>query len=132
MAIPGLFLIYFRLFKKHYNFTTNKCERCPTSIWCWDLNPRPSEHESPPITTRPGLPPCFLLFYQRLLSVYCVTVRTIKCLKRPFEWHKGQLQFSRPPYMNLRVEWIFNKDVSILAQTICDHKLQSIAMYNHR
>ena len=24
-----------------------------TSIWHWDSNPRPSEHESPPITTRP-------------------------------------------------------------------------------
>ena len=23
--------------------------------WCWDSNARPSEHESPPITTRPGL-----------------------------------------------------------------------------
>ena len=27
------------------------------SIQCWDSNPRPLEHESPPITTRPGLPP---------------------------------------------------------------------------
>ena len=25
------------------------------SIQCWDSNPQPSEHESPPITTRPGL-----------------------------------------------------------------------------
>ena len=24
---------------------------------CWDSKPRPPEHESPPITTRPGLPP---------------------------------------------------------------------------
>ena len=23
--------------------------------WCWDSNSRPLEHESPPITTRPGL-----------------------------------------------------------------------------
>ena len=29
----------------------------PFSIRCWDSNPRPVEHESPPITTRPGLPP---------------------------------------------------------------------------
>ena len=28
-----------------------------SSIRCRDSNPRPSEHESPPITTRPGLPP---------------------------------------------------------------------------
>ena len=29
---------------------------CPCSKRHWDLNPRPSERESPPITTRPGLP----------------------------------------------------------------------------
>ena len=33
------------------------CEKCPYSIWCRDSNSRPLEHESPPITTRPGLPP---------------------------------------------------------------------------
>ena len=38
-------------------FTTSICEKCPSSIWCWDSNPRPSGDESPPITTRPGLPP---------------------------------------------------------------------------
>ena len=27
---------------------------CPSSIWCWNSNPRPSEHEYPPITTRSG------------------------------------------------------------------------------
>ena len=32
------------------------CEKmlCPSSIWRRDSNPRPSEHESPPITTTPG------------------------------------------------------------------------------
>ena len=30
---------------------------CPSSIHCWDLNPRPLECEPPPITTRPGLSP---------------------------------------------------------------------------
>ena len=29
----------------------------PSSIWCQDLNPQPLERESPPITTRSGLPP---------------------------------------------------------------------------
>ena len=37
-------------------FTTNICEKSPSSIWCGYLNPRPSEHESPPITTRPMAP----------------------------------------------------------------------------
>ena len=32
-------------------------KKCPSSIQCRDSNPRPLEHESPPITTRPGLPP---------------------------------------------------------------------------
>ena len=38
--------------------TTNQCEKvlCPSSIWHQDSNPQPSEHESPPITTRPALP----------------------------------------------------------------------------
>ena len=27
---------------------------CPSKIWRRDLNPQPSEHEPPPITTRPG------------------------------------------------------------------------------
>ena len=36
-------------------FTTNICEKCPSSIQCCDSNPQPSRHESPPITTRPGL-----------------------------------------------------------------------------
>ena len=36
-------------------FTTNICEKCTSSIWCWDSNPQPSKHESPPMTIRPGL-----------------------------------------------------------------------------
>ena len=32
-------------------------KKCPSSTRCWDFNPRPLEHESLPITTRPGLPP---------------------------------------------------------------------------
>ena len=33
-AIPGLFLIYFRLSSKYYNFKTNKYKKCPSSTWC--------------------------------------------------------------------------------------------------
>ena len=51
----------FRLFSSFQpnitSFTTNKCEKCPSSIRCWDSNPRHSEHKSSPITTRPGLLP---------------------------------------------------------------------------
>ena len=43
--------------------------KCPSSIRCRDLNPRPLEHESPNITTRPGLPPIgFKVVSTRLFS----------------------------------------------------------------
>ena len=57
-ANPGLFFIYFRSFQTNNTiFTANQCEKmsCPSSIRCQDSNPQPFEHESPPITTRPGL-----------------------------------------------------------------------------
>ena len=56
-ANPGLFFIYFRLCKHTLQyFTTNNYEKSLSSIWCRDLNSRPLEHESLPITIRPGLP----------------------------------------------------------------------------
>ena len=59
---PTSFLFIFGLFKQTLQiFTTNICEKCPSSIRCRDSNPRPLERESPPITTRPGLPP-YLIF----------------------------------------------------------------------
>ena len=43
-------------------FTTNRyVKKCSSSIQCQDLNPQPLEHESPPITTRPGLPPMLFI-----------------------------------------------------------------------
>ena len=55
---PASFSFIFGLFKQTIQlFTTNQCEKCPTSIWRQDSNPRPLEHESSPITTRPGLLP---------------------------------------------------------------------------
>ena len=36
--------------------TTNKNEKNPSSIQGWDSNSQPSDDESPPLTTRPGLP----------------------------------------------------------------------------
>ena len=52
-----LFSFIFVFSNTKYNFTTNKCEKFPSSIRCRDSNSRPLEHESPPITTRPGLKP---------------------------------------------------------------------------
>ena len=55
--VVSLFLSLDGLFSKKITiFTTNQCEKLPSSIRCWYSNPQPSERESPPITTRPGLP----------------------------------------------------------------------------
>ena len=70
MGQPGLFFIYFRSFsnKHQYNFTTINVKKCPSSIRHRDSNPRPLERESPPITTRPGLPPLDLFFLTILIN----------------------------------------------------------------
>ena len=76
-ANPSLFFIYFCLFQTHItNFTTNRyVKKCPSSIWCEDLNSWPLEHESPPITTRPGL------------SLYCcVNCYRAKATNTPFSY----------------------------------------------
>ena len=57
---PASFLFIFGLFQTNNSiFTTNQCEKlsCPSSIRHQDSNPQLLERESPPITTRPGLPP---------------------------------------------------------------------------
>ena len=57
-ANPGLFIVYFQYFQTNIIriFTTNICEKSPSSIGL-GFEPTTLEHESPPITTRPGLPP---------------------------------------------------------------------------
>ena len=56
---PASFIGYFLPFQANIIsiFITNICEKCPSSIWCRDSNPRPLERESTPVTTKPGLPP---------------------------------------------------------------------------
>ena len=72
----------FRLFSvfsnKHYTFLQQiYVKKIPSSIWCRDSNPRPLEHVSPPITTRPGLPPKRMeLFTQIKRSHWLVTYIT--------------------------------------------------------
>ena len=55
--------------------------KCASSIRCWDSNPQPSEHESPPIITMPGLPPSVatILLYDLFFassSLYCTFLTT--------------------------------------------------------
>ena len=57
-----LFSLFLSLQTQITIFAANKCEKCPSSKQCWDSNPRPLEHTSPPITTRPGLPHKWWLF----------------------------------------------------------------------
>ena len=53
-----LFSFIFGLFKQTIQFLQQiNVNKCPSSIRRWESNPRPLERESPPITTRPGLPP---------------------------------------------------------------------------
>ena len=56
MGQPGPLFHLFSSFQTHItNITTNRyVKKCPSSIRCWDSNSRPLEHESLPITTRPG------------------------------------------------------------------------------
>ena len=57
-ANRGLFFIYFCLFKHTLQFLQQiNVKKCPSSIWCRESISQHLEHEYPPITTRPGLPP---------------------------------------------------------------------------
>ena len=47
---------------------------CPSSIWRWDLNPRPLEYESSHITTRPGLPPTFISLFVSVPSLFSSSI----------------------------------------------------------
>ena len=53
----SLYCLFLSFETKITIITKNACEKCPSSIQCWDLKPQPSGDGSPPITTRPGLPP---------------------------------------------------------------------------
>ena len=68
-ANPSLFSFIF-VFSNTLGTSNRYVKNCPSSILCRDSNSRPLEHESPPITTRPGLPPydLFLCFY--ILKLY--------------------------------------------------------------
>ena len=52
----------FGLFKQTLQFYNNVCEKCPSSIRYRDSNSQPFDYESPPLTTRPGLPPTIIFF----------------------------------------------------------------------
>ena len=60
-------LCLFLVFSKNNTFLQQiNVKKCPSSIWCQDLNPRPLENELSPITTRSGLIPLYLKFWHRI------------------------------------------------------------------
>ena len=73
------FLFIFGLFKQtSLQFLQQiYVKKCPSSIRCWDLNPQPSERESPPITTRPGLRPMRLYYERGSITVRLTSVRLV-------------------------------------------------------
>ena len=56
---PATFSFIFCLFPSNIRTILQQInvKKCPSSIWHRDSKPRPLNRESPPITTRPGLPP---------------------------------------------------------------------------
>ena len=54
---PDLFFIFLSFQTQIEIFQQINVKKCPSSKWCKDSNSQPLEHESPPITTRQGLPP---------------------------------------------------------------------------
>ena len=57
-AFPGLFFNLLSSFQTQIKILQQmNVKKCPSSIRCRDSNSQPLEHESPTITTRPGLPP---------------------------------------------------------------------------
>ena len=53
-------------------------KKCPSSIQIWDLKPQLLERESPPITTRPGLPPQHLFIFLCFLRCKLLRFRQSK------------------------------------------------------
>ena len=62
---PPLFCLFSSFQANITILTTNKCEKCSSSIRCWDSNPQPLKHESPPMTRAPALDTsfCYSQFY---------------------------------------------------------------------
>ena len=74
-ANPGLF----RTFQTKKTILMWKI-LCPSSIRRQYLNPQPHEHESSPITTRPGLAP-FLLYNLCDVSRFATQIRKQNCIR---------------------------------------------------
>ena len=116
----SVFLASFCLFSSFQTNTTKCiCERCPFSIRCQDSNAQPSDYESPPITTRPGLPPNICMLYLQM-SVCRVTAADCTA-----DWQMHKMSFSSC-YKN--VEPCSTIELAIKNETILfrDYQLKKI------
>ena len=69
---PRHLFVYFRLFKQTLQFLKQiYVNKCRSSIWCMDSNPRPSEHESPPRAPASRSSFSFSLFLSSLSLSLC-------------------------------------------------------------
>ena len=72
------FFVYYCLFKQTLQFLqqiyVKNSYSHSSSIRHWDSNPRPSVIKSPPITTRPGLPPGEYLF-EMIFELCCILLQ---------------------------------------------------------
>ena len=101
------FCLFSPFSNKQYNFTT--------SIRCRDSNPQPSEHESPPITTRPRL------LQNNLLFETSSRFQTRKESTRFLDATKMRCFFARS--LKLFLKWLFPTEMSFL--TVFDMRRHS-------
>ena len=83
MGHPLPLFNFFRLFRHTLQFLQQiNVKKCPSSMWCQDSNSQPMEHESPPITTRPGLPPPWANFFGSVVVKECLKMICFISAKR--------------------------------------------------
>ena len=91
-----LYCLFLVFSNKQYKFHNKLLwTKCPSSIWHWDSNSQPSAYKSPPLTTRPGLPPrpavallpkfCRRRRHRNCVNKFCNRVQR-KCLEESFSF----------------------------------------------
>ena len=74
----------FGFFNQILEFLQQYNVKCPSSIRCWDSNSQPLVHESPPITTRLGLPSHTTVYFlsakvhECFLNLHIITCMVVK------------------------------------------------------
>ena len=95
-ANPGLFFIYFHFFKNTLQVLQQiNVKICPSSILCQDSNSQPLERESPPMTTRPGLPPLFNKVWKVLNTEWQIKGNFLQLWVRSCSDPKASIYFAK-------------------------------------